>query len=180
MKIETATIRRLRDALLKSGRRDTEVRSSAYEILTREGLLSTEETEAVDRIAPIAETMYLMMCADETITEEERDTLFGAIRGLTDNLLKDGTINVMVERFQQAVRAHGRDARLQEIAHRLADKRSDAESAFALAAAVAVADDSVADTEREFIAQLAEWLGITRERASAIVNEIEEDRAAHA
>jgi tellurite resistance protein len=180
MKIETATIRRLRDALLKSGRRDTEVRSSAYEILTREGLLSAEETEAVDQVGPIAETMYLMMCADGTITDDERDTLVGAIRGLTGNLLQDGTINVMVERYQQAVRTHGRDARLQEIAHRLSDKRSDAESAFALAAAVALADDSVADAEREFITRLAEWLNITPERASAIVNEVQEDRAHHA
>jgi len=73
MKIQTATISRLRDALLQSGRRPSMVASSAYETLTREGLLSPEEVGSINRVEPMAETMFLMMAADGTLAESERD-----------------------------------------------------------------------------------------------------------
>src|ERR1051325_8894654 len=113
MKIQTATIGRLRDALLQSGRRPSMVASSAYETLTREGLLSPEEVGAVNRVEPLAETMFLMMAADGEISDVERDAVRGAIRGLTDNLLRTGTINVMLETFQKKLDESSRDQRLQ-------------------------------------------------------------------
>ena len=61
MNVKTQTIARLRDALLESGRRPSTVLSSAYEALTRAGLLSLEETTALNRVDPLAETMFLMM-----------------------------------------------------------------------------------------------------------------------
>src|SRR5271157_2935282 len=99
MQIHTATISRLRDALLQSGRRPSLILSPAYETLARSGLLSPEETAAVERIDPIAETMYLMMTADGNISDVEKDALRGAVRGLADNLIRTGTINVMFETF---------------------------------------------------------------------------------
>src|SRR6516164_7293163 len=110
MRIDTATIRRLRDALLKSGRRPGAVMSSAYETLARAGLLSDEERAAVTRIDPMVETMFLMMSADGRITASERDALRGAVRGLTDSLLQDGTIDVMIEEYERLVAAEGREA----------------------------------------------------------------------
>src|SRR3982751_5745772 len=115
MKLETATIRRLRDALLKSGRRAEAVQTSAYETLTRAGLLSDVEQAALERIDPMAETMFLVMAADSQITDSERDAVRGAIRGLTDGVLHDGTIKVMLERYQQALEEHGREARLRRL-----------------------------------------------------------------
>lgn len=156
MKIETATISRLRDALLASGRRPTVVLSPAYETLTREGLLSQEETMALSRIDPLAETMFLMMSADGKIAEAERDVVRGAVRGLSDNLLRSGTINVMLENYGKRLEEQGRDARLQEIADEIAEEPSEAEGAFALAAAVALADEEIADEENELINQLAD------------------------
>jgi tellurite resistance protein len=178
MKIETNTIRRLRDALLVSGRRPSMVLSPAYEILTREGLLSPEETTALNRVDPLAETMFLMMAADTKLEEAERDAVRGAIRGLSDNILRTGTINVMLETYQKRLGEQGRDERLREIAEEIADEPSEAEGAFALAAAVALADDQVADEENAFINQLAEWFGIPDERAAAILDELEADRQA--
>jgi tellurite resistance protein len=175
MKIETVTITRLRDALLQSGRRPTVVLSPAYETLTREGLLSQEETMALSRIDPLAETMFLMMSADGKIEEAERDVVRGAIRGLSDNLLRSGTINVMLENYQKRLDEQGRDARLQEIADEIAEEPSEAEGAFALAAAVALADEDVADEENALINQLAEWFGISEERASEILDQLEDD-----
>jgi tellurite resistance protein len=177
MKIQTVTIERLRDALLQSGRRPSVVLSSAYETLTREGLLSPEEAGALNRVDPLAEAMFLMMSADGVVADSERDAVRGAIRGLTDNLLRTGTINVMLENYAQRLAEQGRDARLQEIAEAIAEEKSEAEGAFALSAAIALADDEVTEEENEFINQLAEWFGIPAERAAEILDQLEEDRA---
>jgi tellurite resistance protein len=178
MKIETTTIRRLRDALIQSGRRPSVVLSPAYETLTRQGMLSPEETTALNRVDPLAETMFLMMSADGVVSEIERDAVRGAIRGLSDNILRSGTINVMLENYQKRLEEQGKDERLREIADEIAEEPSEAEGAFALAAAIALADDEVADEENALINQLAEWFGITDERASQILDQLEDDRAA--
>jgi tellurite resistance protein len=178
MKIETTTIRRLRDALIQSGRRPSVVLSPAYETLTRQGMLSPEETTALNRVDPLAETMFLMMSADGVVSEIERDAVRGAIRGLSDNILRSGTINVMLENYQKRLEEQGKDERLREIADEIAEEPSEAEGAFALAAAIALADDEVADEENALINQLAEWFGISDERASQILDQLEDDRAA--
>jgi tellurite resistance protein len=177
MRIETATIVRLRDALLQSGRRPSLIVSPAYETLAKQGLLSPEETGALERVDAVAETMYLMMAADGQLDASERDAIRGAIRGLTGNLLRTGTIDAMLAAYATRLKQDGRDARLQEIAERLSEVPVEAESAFSLAAAVALADDQVAEEENALINQLAEWFGLTRERADAILDELEEDRA---
>ena len=176
MKIETATIRRLSEALLQSGRRPSVVLSSAYETLTREGMLSPEEAAALNRVDPLAETMFLMMSADGNIAEEEKDAVRGAIRGLTDNLLRSGTINVMLEKYAQRLVEQGKDQRLHEIAEEISAEPSEAEGAFALAAAVAMADQEVAEEENDFINQLAEWFGISEQRCEEILDQLQEDR----
>ena len=178
MKIQTVTIERLRDALLQSGRRPSMVASSAFETLTREGLLSPEEVSSIQRVEPLAETMFLMMAADGKLAEAERDAVRGAIRGLTDNLLRTGTINVMLETYQRRLSASGRDARLHEIADEIAEDPQEAEAAFALAAAIALADDEVTDEENSFINQLADWFGISEQRATQILDQLEGDREA--
>jgi tellurite resistance protein len=180
MKLKTKTILRLRDALLQSGRRPSFVASSAYETLTREGLLSPEELGALSRVEPLAETMFLMMAADNKVTDSERDAVRGAIRGLTDSGLRTGTINVMLETYQKRLEAEGREERLREIAETIAEEPTEAESAFALAAAVALADDEVADEENSLINQLAEWFGISPERTAQILDQLEEDQASPA
>jgi len=176
MNVKTQTIARLRDALLESGRRPSTVLSSAYEALTRAGLLSLEETTALNRVDPLAETMFLMMAVDGKVAEVERDAVRGAIRGLTDNVLRTGTINVMLETYAERLAEQGRDQRLHEIAEDLADEPSEAEGAFALAAAVAYADDEVDAAENEFINQLAEWLGISATRADEILDQLDRDQ----
>lgn len=177
MKIRTATILRMRDTLLKSGRRPSVVVSSAFETLAREGMLGPEEASALSRVEPLAETMFLMMAADNQVADTERDAIRGAIRGLSDDVLRSGTISVLLENFEKRLQEHGRDQRLREIAEELAADPAEAEAAFALAAAVALADDEVADEENSFISQLAEWFGIDETRADGILDELEDDRA---
>jgi len=178
VQLQTKTIERLRDALLQSGRRPSLVASSAYETLTREGLLSPEEVAALNRVEPLAETMFLMMAADGKLTEHEYDAVRGGIRGLTDNVLRSGTINVMLENYQRRLEEEGREERLHQIAETISEEPAEAEGAFALAAAVALADDDIADEENSFINQLAEWFKIPPERSAAILDQLEEDREA--
>ncbi len=175
MRIRSATIVRLRDALLESGRRPSLVVSSAYETLTRAGLLSTDEVATLSRVEPLAELMYLMMSADGVVSEVERDAMRGALRGLSNNVLRTGTINVMLETFAERAKEQGRDERLRELAEELCEHESDAEAAFALAAAIALADDDVADAEDAFINQLATWLGISPPRAEELLDQLEAD-----
>jgi tellurite resistance protein len=177
MRIHTATIARLRDALLQSGRRPSLVLSPAYETLARSGLLSPEETAAVERIDPIAETMYLMMTADGAVAAQEQDALRGAVRGLTNNLIRSGTINVMLQTFEARLKESSRDERLQEIAESLSETPHEAETAFTLAAAVALADDDVHESENELINQLAEWFGIQPARTEEILDELDQDNS---
>ena len=178
MNVKTQTIARLRDALLESGRRPSAVLSSAYETLTRAGLLSPEEMAALNRVEPLTETMFLMMSVDGKVADVERDAVRGAIRGLTGNVLRSGTINVMLENYAKRLAEQGRDARLQEIASDIAEETSEAEGAFALSAAIALADDRISDEENAFINQLAEWFGISPERSSEILDQLEEDKEA--
>jgi tellurite resistance protein len=177
MKLRTATVLRMRDTLLQSGRRPSTVVSTAFETLARQGLLGQEEATALTRIEPLAEVMFLMMSADDQVTDHERDVVRGAVRGMSDGLIRSGTIKVMLENFEVRLREHGRDERLREIADELQDEPREAEGAFALAAAVALADDEVADAENAFINQLAEWFGIGNARAMEILDELEADRA---
>jgi tellurite resistance protein len=177
VKLKTRTIERLRDALLESGRRQSVVVSSAYETLTREGLLSPEEVAALNRVDPLAETMFLMMAADGTLSDVEQEAIRGGVRGLTDDVLRTGTIAVMIENYQRRLEAEGRDERLRQIAEAISEEPSEAESAFALAAAIALADDDVSEEENTFINQLAGWFGISPERSAAILDQLEEDKA---
>jgi tellurite resistance protein len=177
MKIETATIRRLRDALLESGRRASTVMSPAYETLARAGLLSDDERTALARVDSMAETLFLMMAADGKVTATERDAWRGAIRGLAGDVLHEGTIQVMLEQYERSLAGEGREARLRALGSSLAANPGAAEGAFALAAAVALADDEVADEERSLVNQIREWFGISVDRASVILHQLDDDKA---
>ncbi len=176
MKLENTTIRRLRDALLQTGRRPSIVLSPAFEMLARKNVLSLEERTALTRVEPVAETMYLMAASDGRIGDAERDAIRGAIRGLTGGVLHTGVISVMLESFEERLRDNGRDARLHEIAEEIGEQPSEAEAAFVLAAAVALADDVIGDEENALLNQIAEWFRIPAERTAQLLSELEQDR----
>lgn len=175
MKIETSTIKRLRDALLEQGRRTTLVLSPAYEDLARQGLLSGSEATAVSEVDPIAETMFLMMAADGVITSEEVDLIWGAIRVLTNNTLRSGTIKVMLELYGEQLKQQGWKARLEAVSGLLSERPQDAEVAFAMAAAVALADDEISIEENELVDQLVGKFKISDERCLEILDLVKND-----
>ncbi len=177
MKLRTRTIERLRDALLQSGRRASPVVSSAFETLARSGLLTSDERVAVERVDAVAEAMFLVIAADEKLVESELAAMRGAIRGLTGDALSDGVIKVMLETYALRLKSEGRSARIAAVADIVSRDRSEAESAFALACAVALADDDVAVSEDAVVQELGSAIGFDDATKKRILNHLVEDRA---
>lgn len=174
MQLRTKTIERLRDALLKSGKRRSSVTSSAYRALAREGLLTAEENEALERIGPVAEAMFLVIAADEQVTDTELAALRGAIRGLTGDMLSDDFVQLLIEKFALRLRDQGREARLTEIARATLDA-GEALNTFALAAAVALADNQITNTESELIIELKGHFQLSDDDVATVLGQLEND-----
>jgi tellurite resistance protein len=175
MEIRTKTIERLRDALLQSGRRNSAVTSSAYRTVAREGFFTDEEKTALTRVEAVAETMFLVIAADEQVMDTEMDALRGAIRGLTGEVLSDGIVQVMVESFALRLRNDGKEKRLAAIADAFSDS-AEAQNALALAAAVAWADGQVASTESNVIVELQKAFSLSDEDVRTVLGQVAEDQ----
>lgn len=178
MKLDTSIVARLRDELLEKGRRTTLILSPAYESLTREGLLTDEENEALRRVDAVVEAMFLMMAADGDVVEEELDVIRGAVRVLTSSVLRSGTIDVMLESFEQRLNVEGWEARLMKVSDQLSHSTWAAETAYGLVAAVAMADREVTLEENELIDRFGEQLGITDQRCCELIELIRQHGAA--
>lgn len=174
MQLRTKTIERLRDALLISGKRRGAVTSSAYRTLAREGLLTEAENEALDRVGPAAEAMFLVMAADEQVTDTELAALRGAIRGLTGDVLSDEIVQILMEKFALRLRDQGRKARLEAIAKATLES-GEALNTFALAAAVALADNQVTSTESDLVVELKTYFQLSDKDVAAVLGQLESD-----
>jgi tellurite resistance protein len=129
-----------------------------------------EAAAAYERVLPFAELMYLIMSADHDVTGAEREALLGALRALTDNQASTSALEQMMAAFERQKREHGPESRLDAVAAVLAADRDDRELAWALAAAVALADDRLAPTERAVLQDLADRLGISTERQRELLD----------
>ena len=167
MNIDTARIRRLRDALLQGGRLERVTDPTADRPASRGAVASLE------RVAPFVETMYLMMMIDGEGEKPELDAMRGAMRLLTHGLLDDTGLEQLTRRFEEQVSAQGVEARLQAIGSRICADRLDRETAFSLAAAMALADDRVVKEESSLIASIGEWFGVSDKRRRALLQELE-------
>lgn len=174
MEIRTKTIIRLRDALLASGKRKSAVTSSAYRTLAREGLLTDGENEAIARVDAAAEAMFLVIAADEQVTDTELAALRGAVRGLTGDVLSDDIVQVMMETFALRLRDEGREKRLAAVASGMSEK-SEAINTFSLCAAVALADEQLAQSESELIKELQAVFGLTDDDVEMVLGQLAED-----
>jgi hypothetical protein len=174
MQLRTKTIERLRDALLASGKRRGAVTSSAYRTLAREGLLSDSENEALERVGPAAEAMFLVIAADEQVTDTELAALRGAIRGLTGDVLSDDIVQLLIEKFALRLRDQGRTARLEAIAKATLET-GEALNTFALAAAVALADNQVSSIESDVIVELKGHFQLSDAKVATVLGELGSD-----
>ena len=167
--LSNSTLARLRDQLRSTGQR-------ASIAVDSPNALSAERVEA--EYGPLCEAMYLMMSADGTVSEPERDVLRGALRNLSGDALRSVEIDALVGGAAARVEAEGRDARMKAVASELDGDRGRAEVAFVLAAAIAFADNAIADGENETLDALADLLAIDESRAETLLDEVEADLAA--
>ena len=163
MDINTGTIQRLRDALVAGGRLAHQDSAVAPEDD------STRTHAALQRFYPYAETLYLMMMIDEHADDAELDAIRGAMRILTNGSLSDGMLDDIFQRCAQRASQRGVENCLQEIGAQLATDRLDRETAFTLAAAMALADDQLHGSESALMLSIAEWFGISGKRAAALL-----------
>lgn len=170
--LSNSTIARLRDQLQARGQRPSVV---ADPNTTAENM---ELMTAVAEYGPLCEAMYLMMSADGQISGDEREVLKGALRNLSGDSIRGAHIESMLATAEKNAIDHGRDSRMKEVVSELHEDRARAEVAFVLAAAIAFADNAIADEENETLNSMAEGLGIDEARANALLDDVEADLAA--
>jgi uncharacterized tellurite resistance protein B-like protein len=136
----------------------------------RKPAAGSQETETLlRRIAPFLELLYLMMVADGTCDERERRLLRGVARTFGGGEVSSATVDQLLVEFDANKVAEGVEGRLETIANGLSADRLDAEAAFTLTAAMAVADNTLPETEQALLGQLAKVLGISANRARELV-----------
>ena len=165
MNINTDTIRRLRDGLVKRGTSSGDTDPCA-------DMPEHYHQAVLERFSPFAETMYLMMLIDGHAASAELDAIRGAMQILTDSTLNNDALNEIFELCAQEADMYGVEGRLQFVGARLSADRVDRETAFSLAAAVAMADNTIKEVEITLMGSIAEWYGISNKRCKEILQEL--------
>lgn len=131
-----------------------------------DGVCPTAEMAAVlNRVAPIAEALYLIMAADGVCNLDERIALRGALRTITDDELSKPAIMSLFDRFDTSLVSQGLEGSISRVAAQLGGDRSDSQVTLELAAALILSDGEVTSEERRALEQLAEETGNDPDRA---------------
>jgi tellurite resistance protein len=170
--LSNSAVARLRDRLREQGQRPSIVVSAPAATLTPE---AAELLNVAAEYGAFGEAMYLMMSADGKITDDEREVLTGALRSLSGDTVRSAHIEALLDQAAKHVAEQGRDARMRDVVERLHEDPARAEVAFMLAAAVAFADNAIADEENETLVAFAEGLGIDEVRANELLDSVEAD-----
>lgn len=174
--LETKTLERLRDHLLASGGRKSLFVAGAEAHEHAHPLEGDDDAKAF--FDAVVETMYLMVASDGTVSESERVVVKGAVRELTSNMMRTPAIDALVAEMDRRLKADGQAKRLADVCALLSERPEAAEAAFVLAAAVAFADNEIADEENELLNELAENLSIDAARAEELLDQLEADQGA--
>jgi uncharacterized tellurite resistance protein B-like protein len=166
--LSTSTLVRLRDQLRARGQRPSVVSTGASPEAAELAVITAE-------YGPLCDAMYLMMSADGDVSGEEREVLKGALRNLSNDEIRSVQIEALLDAAKQRIAASGRDTVFHEIMETLNGDTARGEVTFVLAAAIAFADNAVADEENELLNTFAEGLGISEERANELLDSVEQD-----
>jgi uncharacterized tellurite resistance protein B-like protein len=171
--LSNSTLARLRDQLRRGGQRP----SIAMTDLSKLTPDAAELLAVTVEYGPLCEAMYLMMSADGHITEDERQVLRGALRSLSEDSIRSVHIEAMLDEAAKKAAAEGRAERLRDVIADLSGDAARREVAFVLAAAIAFADNAIADEENDTLSEFAEGLGIDERRADELLDSVEADLA---
>jgi len=123
------------------------------------------------KLEALIETMYLAAHADDEFTDDERAHFVSSVESLTERRLEGDKLEELLQRFQKDYRERGRKPRLVAIRARLGDENS-CKLALAMAIRMIAADGVIRTSERDFIMEMAETLGIDRDVAADLMKEI--------
>jgi tellurite resistance protein len=168
IKIETPAIKSLRERLLETGGAPSLMAGDAK----AEEVLGGDR-EAAALLEATIEAMVIMLAADGQTTTEERDLLRGAVRELTAGGVRSAQIDAIFDGAIERIKASGAEARLAAIAEVLKKEVIAAEAAFVLSAAMAFADQEIADAENETLNSFADLLGLEEGRANELLDELQ-------
>jgi tellurite resistance protein len=171
--LSNSTLVRLRDQLQARGQRPS--------IVAPEPGMAPEQVEQMTVVAeygPLCQAMYLMMSADGDVGPDEREVLKGALRNLSADAIRTAHMDAMLDEAAKLVAEKGRTSVMADVVEQLKEDRARGEVAFVLAAAVAFADNAIADEENETLNDFAEGLGIDEGRANQLLDDVEADLAA--
>jgi tellurite resistance protein len=172
MNFDSALIRTLRDHLLGLAKHSIVPRDPAG----RPGSETPEVEAIIERFDPFAELLFLVTHEDGVVTEPERATILGAFRALTGGRVSPSRLEGIEADLDARRRREGKGARLEAACTKLSLNRDDAELAFTLANAVALADRELHAQETEMLEQLSDLLGVTSQRFDALVESSRQSR----
>ena len=132
-------------------------------------VLAREVNEA--KLEALIETMYLAAQADGEFTAEERAHFVSSVQSLTEQRLEGDKLDKLLARFAAEHKKSGRNEVLASLKARLGDDRT-RKLALSMAIRMLASDGILRTSEREFILEMAQALGIEQGAAADLVKEI--------
>ena len=123
------------------------------------------------KVEALVEAMFLAATADGEFAPEEAVQFTATIGALTDRKLEGEAVHQLIERLSETLKAEGRQKRIESIAARLPAGKP-RETAIILAAAITASDGEFEAAENDFVADLADSLGVDPERAIELVQKV--------
>jgi tellurite resistance protein len=123
------------------------------------------------KLEALIETMYLAAQADGEFTAEERAHFVSSVQSLTEQSLEGDKLDGLLGRLAGEHKKSGRDEILASLKARLGDERT-CKLGLSMAIRMLASDGVLRTSEREFIFEMAEALGIERGAAADLVKEI--------
>ncbi len=123
------------------------------------------------KLEALIETMYLAAQADDEFTADERAHFVSSVQSLTEQRLEGAKLDVLLARFESDYEKNGRAKSLASVKARLGDERT-CKLGLSMAIRMLAADGILRTSEREFILEMADTLGIDRSAAADLVKEI--------
>jgi tellurite resistance protein len=134
-----------------------------------QGFSARDVNEA--KLEALIETMYLAAQADDEFTADERAHFVASVQSLTDQRMEGDKLEKLLARFQADYKKNGRTKSLASVKARLEDDRS-CKLGLSMAIRMLAIDGILRTSEREFILEMADTLGIDRDAAADLVKEI--------
>jgi tellurite resistance protein len=139
---------------------------------SRVGGMSKEIREVNEaKVEALIETMYLAAQADGEFTADERAHFVSSVQSLTEKRLEGAKLEQLLARFAADHKKNGRDKTISSLKARLGDERT-CKLSLSMAIRMLAADGILRTSEREFIFDMAQGLGIDQAAAADLVKEI--------